>query len=880
MVEHGANAPAGGGGDGNDTTGPCCSERCPLQGRQEYMGYCYPCAKRLGIAADAAPAAPGSAPPPVVTATPADPPAAAPASAVPAGSATGTVVSAIPTTPCATEGCTGEGLEATLGYCVPCARRLGIPVPAAATAPPPASPADGALITAQPSTPPFPVTTGAATNSSNTNAQGDCRGGCGFFASPQYCGLCSSCWRKLGDDMYLKAIVGIAVDRTDHVQRFLDAGGTILRKTTDAEVNSLRAVGFYVSPNKTMTELADELGMINALSFLLQRDTSLTVVSDLDRRSTVSMLLAENDADKPSDAHAPRHVDDEGAVVFATENVRLEVISTQDVRGDNLVSFWTAWDPDDERSTHAVVANAGRMDAATIGKGFALPASVRAVSAQDRTTILRRFMEQQDMLEDVTRATGFFPTVPRCEEVVPLYTVADLNCLMHGAFTAMAAVRDGILCSDDPDASTATTRTVLRNGVRNSIKHCVLLQRVIAPASSTPAAATTPAAAATPTAATHDAAADLTTAAADTEALAAPTTDVAQCGGSDDVNDAPAAAAAGAAEASVETPPAEGVDAARLQQLQHDIDQGKASLDGGHVFALANVLRRPVVVYAHVGLEGEFRKELTVPFRISGIYLPLLWPPEKTCPDPLLLCYTPGHFSAVVPIAASEQGGEHFDHAVPLCDEEFVPLPVHFLPEAAAADVEHVRRLAGCEMGSSMDASATARSPITRRPMGPRHRQAEMAILRAYLRNVTAVPLIEDDSEPTAADNDDDDESEDAVPRITLCQQRHRILDGAAADGDVSETERYLVQLTAALDGLVAQHVAKNAPPASTTAPAQEPVSSAPEASPSTEPPASALRSEGQDAAAGSATADNTEATAAPPDTATAATDEVPDAVL
>ena len=47
-----------------------------------------------------------------------------------------------------------------------------------------------------------------------------------------------------------------------------------------------------------------------------------------------------------------------------------------------------------------------------------------------------------------------------------------------------------------------------------------------------------------------------------------------------------------------------GVDPARQQQLQHDIDLGKASLDGGHVFALANVLRRPIVVYAHVGLEG------------------------------------------------------------------------------------------------------------------------------------------------------------------------------------------------------------------------------------------------------------------------------------
>lgn len=93
-----------------------------------------------------------------------------------------------------------------------------------------------------------------------------------------------------------------------------------------------------------------------------------------------------------------------------------------------------------------------------------------------------------------------------------------------------------------------------------------------------------------------------------------------------------------------------------------------------HVFALAHVLRRPIIVYG-VNVVNSFRGEALgyarfqgerkppPPVRappapphadlvavLAGVYLPLLWEPEFCSKSPLCLGYTRGHFSALVPL--------------------------------------------------------------------------------------------------------------------------------------------------------------------------------------------------------------------------------------
>lgn len=84
------------------------------------------------------------------------------------------------------------------------------------------------------------------------------------------------------------------------------------------------------------------------------------------------------------------------------------------------------------------------------------------------------------------------------------------------------------------------------------------------------------------------------------------------------------------------------------------------SLGPVHVMALAQVLRRPLIVYAQsfvIGGSGEaIDKD-----RLGGIYLPLMWPADKCCKVPLPMAFTfaakdvCGHFSALVSVEGPRQ---------------------------------------------------------------------------------------------------------------------------------------------------------------------------------------------------------------------------------
>ncbi|CAH2049512.1 unnamed protein product, partial [Iphiclides podalirius] len=98
-----------------------------------------------------------------------------------------------------------------------------------------------------------------------------------------------------------------------------------------------------------------------------------------------------------------------------------------------------------------------------------------------------------------------------------------------------------------------------------------------------------------------------------------------------------------------------------------------AGLEQLHVFALAHVMRRAVVVLADVALR-DFRGDPVAPIPFGGIYLPLELGPELCSKAPILLAYDAGHFSALVPCEPLPTDGAR----VPLEDQAGNPMPIRF----------------------------------------------------------------------------------------------------------------------------------------------------------------------------------------------------------
>lgn len=113
------------------------------------------------------------------------------------------------------------------------------------------------------------------------------------------------------------------------------------------------------------------------------------------------------------------------------------------------------------------------------------------------------------------------------------------------------------------------------------------------------------------------------------------------------------------------------------------------SLEEIHIFVLANVLRRTIIVVSSDILRGNYDESLS-PVTFPGIYLPLNWDPVDCVKTPLVIGFAQGHFTAIV---SFEDGvfdqGEAIDgpvdqisdkiHGVPLQKHDGSPLPIHFL---------------------------------------------------------------------------------------------------------------------------------------------------------------------------------------------------------
>ncbi|XP_055210059.2 ubiquitin thioesterase ZRANB1 isoform X3 [Gorilla gorilla gorilla] len=134
----------------------------------------------------------------------------------------------------------------------------------------------------------------------------------------------------------------------------------------------------------------------------------------------------------------------------------------------------------------------------------------------------------------------------------------------------------------------------------------------------------------------------------------------------------------------------------REEQWQEDwafilslASQPGASLEQTHIFVLAHILRRPIIVYG-VKYYKSFRGETLGYTRFQGVYLPLLWEQSFCWKSPIALGYTRGHFSALVAMENDGYGNRgaganlNTDDDVtitflPLVDSERKLLHVHFL---------------------------------------------------------------------------------------------------------------------------------------------------------------------------------------------------------
>ena len=108
-----------------------------------------------------------------------------------------------------------------------------------------------------------------------------------------------------------------------------------------------------------------------------------------------------------------------------------------------------------------------------------------------------------------------------------------------------------------------------------------------------------------------------------------------------------------------------------------------------HIFVLAQIVRRPIVVFA-LNKEGE---EISNSERMDGIYLPILCDIDICSKNPLVLVYHSSHFvpliSSSIKISETEQNGVqyHLEENIAkipivLPNEDFTPLPVHFLTDS------------------------------------------------------------------------------------------------------------------------------------------------------------------------------------------------------
>jgi len=104
----------------------------------------------------------------------------------------------------------------------------------------------------------------------------------------------------------------------------------------------------------------------------------------------------------------------------------------------------------------------------------------------------------------------------------------------------------------------------------------------------------------------------------------------------------------------------------------------KNALEQTHVWALAHVLRRPIIVYAILNIRN-YRDEVVDLARHQGIYLPFLLDRRQCSSNPLALAYIRGHYLGLVGEEKEQTLGTTV--LLPVMSPDSQLLPVHFLTD-------------------------------------------------------------------------------------------------------------------------------------------------------------------------------------------------------
>ena len=104
------------------------------------------------------------------------------------------------------------------------------------------------------------------------------------------------------------------------------------------------------------------------------------------------------------------------------------------------------------------------------------------------------------------------------------------------------------------------------------------------------------------------------------------------------------------------------------------------SLEEFHVFSLAHVLRRPIIVVSDVMLRDLSGQPLQ-PIHFGGIYLPIECDPSTCCKYPVVLGYDSGHFAALVPAEGEDVATNKSTllSNVPITRPSYELLPLQFI---------------------------------------------------------------------------------------------------------------------------------------------------------------------------------------------------------
>lgn len=113
------------------------------------------------------------------------------------------------------------------------------------------------------------------------------------------------------------------------------------------------------------------------------------------------------------------------------------------------------------------------------------------------------------------------------------------------------------------------------------------------------------------------------------------------------------------------------------------VDQGTSpnfhTLEGIHLYVLANILRRPIIVLADRKVRSVYGHSVQSD-SLGGIYLPLEWKPAEVCKSPITIAYSMNHFCPLLPQRNVHDGrATDSEYVIPLVYYDFEPLVLRFL---------------------------------------------------------------------------------------------------------------------------------------------------------------------------------------------------------